>query len=90
MFYIYNIHIDVHLQPLDVADTECVVSVAQRPEAIWVLTAAGDIFIRVGLSANSLHGSHWEQLDLHQIGMEETYMISSKITVMPIVMCSNM
>ncbi|XP_037800647.1 LOW QUALITY PROTEIN: tectonin beta-propeller repeat-containing protein 2-like [Penaeus monodon] len=54
--------------PLDVADTECVVSVAQRPEAIWVLTAAGDIFIRVGLSANSLHGSHWEQLDLHQIG----------------------
>ncbi|XP_042238085.1 tectonin beta-propeller repeat-containing protein 2-like isoform X2 [Homarus americanus] len=54
--------------PFDLPKNECVVSVSQRPEAMWVLTAAGNIFIRVGLSAKSLHGSHWEQLDLNQIG----------------------
>ncbi|KAK7081499.1 hypothetical protein SK128_009891, partial [Halocaridina rubra] len=53
--------------PLEVVNNECLVSVSQRPEALWVLTAAGDIFIRVGLSAKSLLGSCWEKLDLHQI-----------------------
>ncbi|XP_069951775.1 tectonin beta-propeller repeat-containing protein 2 isoform X2 [Cherax quadricarinatus] len=53
--------------PFDLPKNECIVSVSQRPEAMWVLTAAGDIFIRLGLSAKSLHGSHWQQLDLNQI-----------------------
>lgn len=61
--------LNVNFQPFDVPNNECIMSVSQRPEAMWVLTAAGNIFIRVGLSANSLHGSHWESLDLNQIGM---------------------
>lgn len=54
--------------PFDVPNNEYIMSVSQRPEAMWVLTSAGNIYIRVGLSANSLHGSHWEALDLNQIG----------------------
>ena len=54
-------------QPLEIVNNECIVSVSQRPETTWVLTAAGDVYIRVGLSAQSLLGTHWEQLDLHQI-----------------------
>nr|XP_045595374.1 tectonin beta-propeller repeat-containing protein 2-like isoform X1 [Procambarus clarkii]XP_045595375.1 tectonin beta-propeller repeat-containing protein 2-like isoform X1 [Procambarus clarkii]XP_045595376.1 tectonin beta-propeller repeat-containing protein 2-like isoform X1 [Procambarus clarkii] len=54
--------------PFDLPKNECVMCVSQRPEAMWVLTAAGDIFIRIGLSAKSLHGSHWKHLDLSQIG----------------------
>lgn len=53
--------------PLEVVNNECIVSASQRPEALWVLTAAGDVYIRVGLSAQSLLGTRWEQLDLHQI-----------------------
>lgn len=58
-----------YFQPFDLPKNECVMCVSQRPEAMWVLTAAGDIFIRIGLSAKSLHGSHWKHLDLSQIGM---------------------
>lgn len=53
--------------PLELVNNECIASVSQRPEAMWVVTATGDIYIRVGLSAKSLLGTRWEQLDLHQI-----------------------
>lgn len=47
---------------------QCVLSVSQRPEALWVLTSGGHIYVRAGLSATSLMGSHWLTLDLSQIG----------------------
>ena len=42
-------------------------SVACRPEALWVLSHEGRVFIRVGLSASSLHGAAWASLELDQI-----------------------
>lgn len=47
---------------------DSVVCVSQRPEVLWVLTSDGRVFIRAGLSASSLLGTHWDELDLSQIG----------------------
>ncbi|CAL4204446.1 unnamed protein product, partial [Meganyctiphanes norvegica] len=53
--------------PVSLEKNECIVSVSQRPETLWVLTRTGEIYIRMGLSASSIHGNTWEKLDLHQI-----------------------
>ncbi|GAB6021574.1 Tectonin beta-propeller repeat containing 2, variant 3 [Chamberlinius hualienensis] len=37
------------------------------PEAVWLLTKAGRIFIRKDITANNVFGSKWVELDLTQI-----------------------
>lgn len=52
---------------MSLPDRSPAVSVCQRPEVLWLLTATGGVWMRAGLSATAMLGSHWQQLDLHQI-----------------------
>ncbi|KAK3878006.1 hypothetical protein Pcinc_017328 [Petrolisthes cinctipes] len=67
--------------PLELPMNQCVLCVSQRPEAMWVLTSGGHVYVRAGLSATSVLGSHWLTLDLSQIGDIELCHVSCGMEV---------
>ena len=44
------------------------VSLASAPDAFWILTSAGDIFMRRQVEIDQPQGTGWTKLDLSQVG----------------------